>query len=58
MVEEPAPEGPGFLSQGGGVFILQEEQTPAVGAGVEEFGNRAYSAPHETAVDQIPWGRG
>ncbi len=31
VIEEAAPEGPGFLGQGRGVFILQHEQTPAVG---------------------------
>ena len=58
VVEEAPPEGPGALGQPRRVFILQHEQTAAVGAGVEEFGDGEFSAALQAAVDHLPGGRG
>ena len=58
VIEQAAPEGPGALGQGRGVFILQHEQAPASGAGVKEFGNGVFSAALQAAVDHLPGGRG
>ena len=58
VVEQPPPEGPGALGQPGGVFILQHEQTPAMRAGVEQFGNGEFSAARKAAVNHLPGGLG
>ena len=58
IVEQPPPEGPGALGQGRGVFILQHEQAPASGAGVEEFGDTVFVAALQAAIDHLPGGLG
>ena len=58
VIEEPPPEGPGVLGQARGVFILQHEQTPARGAGVEQLGDAEFSAALQAAVNHLPGGGG
>ena len=59
VIEEPPPEGPGALGKPRRVFILQHEQTPALGAGVEQFGDAVFSCRTPGSGKPSPrWARG
>ena len=56
VIKQPPPEGPGVFRQAGFVFVLQHEQAPAMGAGVEELGDIKFSAALQATIDQIAFG--